>query len=84
MAVKEKLNWLTDEIADFLASCPEKEQLLDYHPSARVQERARALLHKIKNRGISTEEQRELDQFEYAEMLMQLVKARLRARKVSY
>jgi hypothetical protein len=81
MAVAAKVDWLTEELATFLASCPAPEEMLGYHPSARIQERAKDLLHKEKEGRITPEEKRELDQFEYAEMLMRLVKARLRGNK---
>ena len=82
MAAKRRVTWLTEEIADFLASCPSREQLLSYHASGQVQERARELLEKSKSGRITADEQWEFDQFEHAEMLMQLVKARVRADKV--
>src|SRR5947209_1979329 len=82
MAAKRRTNWLTEEIATFLASCPSREQLLSYHPSAPVQERARELLEKSKSGRITADEHWELDQFEHAEMLMQLIKARVRVEKV--
>jgi hypothetical protein len=82
MPAKRRSNWLTEELADFLASCPSREQLLNYHPSAAVQERARELLDKSEAGRISDDEQWELDQFEHAEMLMQLIKARVRVKKV--
>jgi hypothetical protein len=81
MATTRKTLWLTEEIADFLATCPSREQLLRYHPSAAIQRRARDLLDKLKNGRITEDEHRELDQFEYAEMLMRLVKARLRSNR---
>jgi hypothetical protein len=82
MAAKRRTTWLTEEIANFLASCPSREQLLSYRPSDRVQERARELLEKSKSGRITADEQWELDQFEHAEMLVQLIKARVRAEKV--
>jgi hypothetical protein len=83
MAAKQGGTWLTEEIADFLATCPSREQLLDYRPSPPAQERLRKLLEKSKRGRISAEEQWELDQFEHAEMLMQMVKARLRPSKAA-
>jgi hypothetical protein len=83
MAVKRRTNWLAEEVANFLASCPSREQLLSYHPRAAVQARARELLAKSESGRITADEQWELDQFEHAEMLMQLVKARVRAGKVA-
>jgi hypothetical protein len=82
MAVKRRTNWLIEEVANFLASCPTREQLLSYHPSVSIQERARELLEKSKSGRITADDQWELDQFEHAEMLMQLIKARVRATKV--
>jgi len=78
MATKRRTPWLSEEIANFLASCPSREQLLSYHPSLPVQERARELLEKSKSGRITVDEQWELDQFEHAEMLVQLIKANLR------
>jgi hypothetical protein len=83
MAARREPMWLTEDVADFLATCPDREQLLKYRPTPRTQERVSDLLHKLKTGRITAEEQRELDQFEHVEMLMQMVKARLRARKVS-
>ena len=81
MAKKPNVSWLTDEVADFLASCPTREELLAYHPSAKIQERCNALLTKAKNGSLSDTEAWELDQFEHIEILMQSIKARLRTRR---
>jgi hypothetical protein len=59
------------------------KQLLNYHPPVPVQERARELLQKSKSGSISADEQWELDQFEHTEMLLQLIKARVRADTVA-
>ena len=82
MTAKQRTSWLTEEVANFLASCPSPEQLLSYHPPVPIQERARELLKKAKSGRITADEQWELDQFEHAEMLMQLIKARVRVEKV--
>lgn len=82
MAGNRRSSWLTEEIAKFLATCPSREQLLGYRPPAHVQERALELLQKAKSSSINADEQWELDQFEHAEMLMQLIKAHARADKV--
>jgi hypothetical protein len=68
-----------DEVAEFLASGPTPEQLVNYRPSQKVQERASQLLAKQRSGAISADEERELDQFVQAELLMQLVGARVRA-----
>ncbi len=81
MASAKNTLWLSEEIADFLASCPSREQLLSYRPSTRTQHRARLLLERSKGGLLTADEQRELDQFEHAETLMRMVKARLRSDK---
>jgi hypothetical protein len=81
MAIKPTATWLTDEVADFLAGCPSREDLLAYRPSPQVQERWSTLLAKSKNGSLSADESWELDQFEHLEILMQSVKARLRTRR---
>lgn len=81
MASKPASTWLMDEIADFLAACPERNDLIAYRPSRRAQERFNALLDKSKKGSLETEEEWELDQFEHLEILMQAVKARLRTRR---
>ncbi len=70
-----------DEIVDFLASAPSREELLNFRPSERVQWRARELLAKLRDDNLTSEEQQELDQFEQAEFLMQLICARIHAQK---
>lgn len=69
---------LLDEIADLFASRPSREEILAFRLSAAVQQQARELLEKCRSGHISPEEQRELDQFEQVDLLMSLVKARLR------
>jgi hypothetical protein len=68
-----------EEIADFLASGPSPEELLRFRPSPQIQARAEELLDKLKDGCLSLEERGELDQFEQAERLVRLVKARIRA-----
>jgi hypothetical protein len=78
MARARKTTSFTDELADFLASLPSREQLLNYRPSPPWQRRASKLLQKQNEGPISLEEQQELEEFAHAERLMRLVKARLR------
>jgi hypothetical protein len=70
-----------EEIADFLAAGPSPEEMLAFRPSSPTQTRAEELLEKLKDGCLSTEERAELDQFEQAERLMRLVKARIQAGK---
>jgi hypothetical protein len=81
MPNKASTTWLVEEVADFLASRPSREELLAYRPSRQAQERFGALLDRSKTGSLSAEEEWELNQFEHVEMLMQAVKARLRARR---
>ena len=74
---------LVDEIADFLASSPTREQLLTFRPSETVQQRARELLTKSNLGTLSAEDERELSQLEQAELLMRLVKSRIHSRTPS-
>ena len=52
--------------------------LLAYRPSPAVQQRATELLDRQADGEATPDDQRELDQFAHAELLMRLVKARLR------
>ena len=74
-------SWLMDEVADFLASCPSREELVAYRPSRQAQERCNSLLDRSKKGSLDPEEEWELNQFEHLEILMQAVKARLRSRR---
>jgi hypothetical protein len=79
MPTTQRSTWLTEEVADFLASCPSPEALLAYRPSPDAQQRLATLLARTKSGRLTEEEQWELDQFEHVEMLLQMIKARLRA-----
>lgn len=83
MAVTQPEHSLVEEVAGFLASRPSREDLLRFRPSEPVQERARELLDKLKAGRLSDDERRELDRFEHLEVLMRLVKARIRAGQVA-
>jgi hypothetical protein len=76
MANKPTATWLVDEVADFLAACPSREELLAYRPSRQA--RFNASLEKSKKGTLNADEEWELNQFEHLEVLMQAVKARLR------
>jgi hypothetical protein len=72
-----------EEIADFLASGPSPDELLQFHPSLQTQARAQELIERLKDGCLSEEEHAELDQFEQVERLMRFIKARIRAAKAS-
>lgn len=81
MASTQSTPGALEEIADFLAAGPSPEVLLQFRPSPETQARAEELLENLKDGCLSAEERRELDQFEQAERLMRLVKARIQAGK---
>ena len=66
-----------EELADLFASSPDRERVLRFRLSNPSERRARDLLEKERSGQLSPPERRELDQFEQAEILMRLVKARL-------
>lgn len=79
MSIAESPPRLFDEIADLFASCPDRETLAAFKPSVAVQSRAPDLLAKQAEEQLSREEERELNELEQADLLMRLVKARVRA-----
>jgi hypothetical protein len=79
MPTKAEPLWLTAEVADFLASSPSPEAMLAYRPSRKAQERLTRLRAKSKAGRLTEDEEHELNQYDHIEMLIQMVKARLRA-----
>jgi hypothetical protein len=67
------------ELAEFIASRPTREEFLAFHPSEGVQRHAAKLLQKQNDGEVSYEERQELEEFTYTERLIRLIKARLRA-----
>jgi len=49
--------WLVEEVADFLASCPSREELLAYRPSRQAQDRFKAMLEKSKKGSLDADEE---------------------------
>ena len=76
-ATTERASFI-EEIADFIATRPSTEQILEFRPSPETQQRVRELLAKNRQAKLSEQEQDELEQFEQGELFMQLVKARVR------
>ncbi len=81
MAIRQKNLSIFHELANLFASSPSRKQLVEYHPPARLQQKALNLLAKQGEGRLSNEEQHELDEFVHAEILMRLVKAKARAHK---
>ncbi|MBK9748303.1 MAG: hypothetical protein J0M07_08780 [Anaerolineae bacterium] len=77
MVAMERLT-LRDEILEFMTSSPTLEQILAFKPSEALQARASLLLDKNRAGTLTAEEQRELDDFEWMDDLVSLLKIRAR------
>jgi len=62
------------EIARFLANHPTPEQIIAFHPSSEVAERAYQLIADDRHRPLTEEEHQELESYLVLEDLMRLVK----------
>lgn len=62
------------EIAQFLANHPTPEQIVAFHPSSEVVERAYELAHTERDGSLTEEERKELESYMVIEYLMELVK----------
>lgn len=83
MSTVESSLHVLEETAELFASSPSPEQILRFRFSAAIQQRAADLLQKQREGSPSPDEERQLEQFEQAELLIRLVKARVRAQEVS-
>jgi hypothetical protein len=63
-----------NSILEKLASLPSPQEVLALRPTPQVQEHIEALLEKNRTHGLSPEEQREWDRYEYVEHLVRLAK----------
>src|SRR5438552_13196632 len=72
---------IIQELADLFSSQPSRQHLLDFRPSRSLQKRARNLLLKQNNGEATCRDQHELDEFEFAEILVRLIKADLRTQR---
>jgi hypothetical protein len=62
------------EIAQFLAHHPTPEQIVAFHPSAEVVDRAYELIQVEREGALTEEERQELESYVVIEYLMELVK----------
>ena len=62
------------ELARFLANHPTPEQIVAFHPSPEVAERAYELIHTEREGALTEEERKELESYVVIEYLMELVK----------
>jgi hypothetical protein len=68
-----------EEIATLFASAPSTHQILEFRPSEETRKRAAELLELNRSGRLDAQSSVELDQYEQAELLMRLVKARIRS-----
>ncbi|MCP3963952.1 MAG: hypothetical protein GY719_39465 [bacterium] len=68
------------EVLETLASLPTPEEVLALRPSTSFQERIDALLEKNRVDGLSQEEEREWERYQYLEHLVRLAKAKAKGR----
>jgi hypothetical protein len=78
MSTAPSVSSLFDEIATLFASAPSPNTILEFRPSQATIDRAHQLLELNRANTLDETTRRELDQFEQAELLMRLVKARIR------
>lgn len=81
MSTTEGASRVFDEIAQLFGSGATDEQILNFRPSADVAQRASQLLSLNRTGQMDDDLKYELDQYEHAELLMRMVKARIRERQ---
>ena len=64
------------DVLEALARLPSPEEVLALRPATSLQVRIEELLSKDRSGGLSAEEQREWERYEYIEHLVRLAKAR--------
>ena len=79
MSSVETPSRIFEEIALLFAAAPTPQQILDFRPSIQTSKRASELLELNRSGNLTDQSTAELDQYEQAELLMRLVKARIRS-----
>lgn len=79
MCIEERMTMLLKtqaalEVAQFVASHPTSEQIIAFHPSPEVAERAYELIDRERDGQLTDEENEELDSYMFLENLMELIK----------
>jgi hypothetical protein len=69
-----------NDVLETLATLPTPEEILALRPSAALQERIEDLLEKSRGGGLSSDEQRDWEQYQYVEHLVRLAKMRAASR----
>ncbi len=67
-------------VLEALAGLPTPEEVLALRPAPALEERARDLLEKNRTEGLSPDEQREWERYEYLEHLVRMAKAKAKLR----
>jgi hypothetical protein len=70
---------LINDFADFLRQGPSEEEIMDWRPSAAVEDRYIELTEKNKEELLSSDEAKELEAFLNSEIVLSMLKARLRS-----
>jgi hypothetical protein len=70
---------LINDFADFLSTSPTREAIVGWRPSSSVEERYLDLVAKRRRGELAAEEAHELEAFLNSEIVLSLLKARLRA-----
>jgi len=68
------------EVLEFLASLPVPEEIIALRPSDQLQARIRELLKKNRITGLTPDEEREWEQYQYLEHLVRIAKAKAYAK----
>ncbi len=79
MSSVESPSRIFEEIAELFASVPTADEILNFCPSEQTKKRASELLQLNREGRLDVQLVNELDQYEQAELLMRLVKARIRS-----
>ena len=64
------------EVLEALAGLPTPREVLALHPAPALEQRVRSLLEKNRAEGLSSEEEREWERYEYLEHLVRMAKAK--------
>jgi len=83
MSTAPAASTLFDENATHFASAPSPENILQFRPSQASLAWAGQLLELNRENALDDASRAELDQFEQAELLMRLVKARIRVNQMN-
>jgi hypothetical protein len=65
------------QVLEFLANLPSPEEILELKPSPSLQQQVEGLLEKNRTTGLTDEEERLWQQYEYVEHLAQVAKAKI-------